>query len=157
MSISTTVAPFLANSFAADRPMPSPAPVTIATLPLKLAMLLESFGKCGGAQCPDGRGVQKEPQKVVVPAGSCDELHADAARVRRHRDRNCRRGEASDVHPGGKNSVAARPCRLAADRRRKRFVRRPGERGGGGTEQHVETLEQRRRLHARIGRRRERV
>src|SRR5277367_3053212 len=55
MSISTTVAPFLANSFAADRPMPSPAPVTIATLPLKLAMLLESLGKCSGAQRPDGR------------------------------------------------------------------------------------------------------
>src|SRR5271156_4467195 len=50
MSISTTVAPFLANSFAADRPMPSPPPVTIATLPLKLAMLLKSFGNCGGAQ-----------------------------------------------------------------------------------------------------------
>src|SRR5271156_4295792 len=143
MSISTTVAPFLANSFAADRPIPSPAPVTIATLPLKLAMLLESLGKCSGAQRPDGRGVQKETQKVVVSAGSCDELHADAARVRRHRYRNRRRGEASDVHPGGKNSVAARPCRLAADRRRERFLPRPGERGRRGAEQHVEKLEQR--------------
>src|ERR1700675_906478 len=73
MSISTTVAPFLANSFAADRPMPSPAPVTIATLPLKLAMLLESFGKCGGAQRPDGRNLTQSQIHQDLAVGQSDQ------------------------------------------------------------------------------------
>src|ERR1700688_3484906 len=72
MSTSTTVAQFLANSFAADRPMPSPAPVTIATLPLKLAMLLESLRKCGGAQRPDGQYLAQSQIHQHLAVGQSD-------------------------------------------------------------------------------------
>ena len=74
MSISTTVAPFSANSFAADRPMPSPAPVTIATLPLKLAMLLESLESAAGLSAPmAGEFTRKRKRSLSRPgaATSC--------------------------------------------------------------------------------------
>src|ERR1700704_5563047 len=74
-SLTTTVAPCLASSSAWARPMPWPAPVTIAVLPSNRAVMRASFGS--------GRRPEERPGELVGERLEVDgQRHADA-QVRR--------------------------------------------------------------------------
>src|SRR5262245_18953231 len=75
--------------------------------------------------------MSRSGEKQLVLSNRTDHLKTDRLPVRGRRTWNAQRRAARHVGEGGKHRVPARPRGTTCNDRRKRLVRRPGERRNG--------------------------